>query len=116
LGHRVVWSAVFLALLLGLRRKLRELVDVLRDFSRLRWLLVSAIVISANWGVYIYAVQSGRILEASLGYYINPLVSVFLGMAFLQETLRPWQWFAIALAGAGTLNMALNLGAVPWLS
>ena len=116
LGHRVVWSAVFLALLLGLRRKLRELVDVLRDFSRLRWLLVSAIVISANWGVYIYAVQSGRILEASLGYYINPLVSVFLGTAFLQETLRPWQWFAIALAGAGTLNMALNLGAVPWLS
>src|SRR5690606_134963 len=99
LGHRVVWSAVFLALLLGLRRKLRELVDVLRDFSRLRWLLVSAIVISANWGVYIYAVQSGRILEASLGYYINPLVSVFLGTAFLQETLRPWQWFAIALAG-----------------
>lgn len=116
LGHRVVWSAVFLALLLGLRGRLGEVAGLLRDFSRLRWLLVSALVISANWGVYIYSVQAGRILEASLGYYINPLVSVFLGMAFLKETLRPWQWVAIALAGAGTLNMALGLGVVPWLS
>jgi chloramphenicol-sensitive protein RarD len=116
LGHRVVWSVLLLAILLGLRGRLREMTALLRDFSRLRWLLVSAVLISANWGAYIWAVQSDRILEASLGYYINPLVSVFLGMLFLQETLRPWQWVAIALAGAGTLNMAVSLGTVPWLS
>lgn len=116
LGHRVVWSALLLALLLGLRRRLGEFVTVFRDFSRLRWLLVSAVLISANWGVYIFAVQSGRILEASLGYYINPLVSVLLGMVFLQETMRPWQWVAVSLAAAGTLNMAISLGVVPWLS
>src|SRR5690606_14447855 len=116
LAHRVVWSAVFLVVLLGLRRQLGELSRILRDFARLRWLLVSALLISANWGVYIHAVQSDRILAASLGYYINPLVSVFLGMLFLKETLRPWQWFAIALAAAGTLNLAVNVGVVPWLS
>lgn len=116
LGHRVVWSVLLLAVLLGLRRRLGEVAQLLKDFSRLRWLLVSAVLISANWGAYIYSVQSDRILEASLGYYINPLVSVFLGMLFLQETLRPWQWLAIALAAAGTLNMALSLGTVPWLS
>lgn len=116
LGHRVVWSAVFLGILLGMRRRLGEVIGLLRDFSRLRWLLVSAVVIAANWGVYIYAIQSDRILEASLGYYVNPLVSVFLGMLFLKETLRPWQWVAVALAGAGTLYMTLDLGVVPWLS
>lgn len=116
LGHRVIWSALLLAALLGLRRRLGEMFELLRDFARLRWLLVSALLISANWGVYIYSVQSGRILEASLGYYINPLVSVFLGMLFLKETLRPWQWVAIALAAAGTLNMVFSLGVVPWLS
>lgn len=116
LGHRVIWSAIFLLVLLALRRRLGEIADVLRDFSKLRWLLVSAVLISANWGVYIFSVQSGRILEASLGYYINPLVSVFLGMLFLKESLRPWQWVAIALAGAGTLNLVVSAGVVPWLS
>ncbi|HEX7029184.1 MAG TPA: EamA family transporter RarD [Gammaproteobacteria bacterium] len=116
LGHRVVWSAVFLAVLLGFRRQLRELAGILRDFAKLRWLLVSAALISANWGVYIHSIQSDQILAASLGYYINPLVSVFLGMLFLKETLRPWQWVAIVLAAAGTLNLAFNFGTVPWLS
>lgn len=116
LGHRVVWSAVFIAVLLVLRGRLGEVSGLLRDFSRLRWLIVSGLLIAANWGVYIFAVQSGRILEASLGYYINPLVSVFLGMLFLKETLRPWQWVAIVLAAAGTLNLVISAGVVPWLS
>lgn len=116
LGHRVVWSAVFLAVLLGLRGQLAQFVAILRDFAQLRWLLVSTALISANWGVYIYSIQSDQILAASLGYYINPLVSVFLGMLFLAERLRPWQWVAIALAAAGTLNLAFNIGGVPWLS
>lgn len=116
LGHRVVWSAVFLAVLLGFRRRLGEFLGILRDFARLRWLLVSAVLISANWGVYIHAIQSDQILAASLGYYINPLVSVFLGMLFLKESLRPWQWAAIVLAAAGTLNLAIHFGEVPWLS
>lgn len=116
LGHRVVWSALLLAALLGLRGRLGEILDVLRDFSRLRWLIVSGTLIAANWGMYIFAVQSDRILEASLGYYINPLVSVLLGMLFLKETLRPWQWVAIALAAVGTLNLVISAGVVPWLS
>lgn len=116
LGHRVVWSVLLLTVLLAVRRRLGEILAVLGDFGQLRWLLVSAVLISANWGIYIHAVQSDRILEASLGYYINPLVSVFLGMIFLKETMRPWQWFAVALAAAGTFNMAFSLGEVPWLS
>src|SRR5690606_4484302 len=116
LGHRVVWSVVLLVVLLGLRGRLREILPLLRDFARMRWLLVSAAIISVNWGIYIYAVQSGRILEASLGYYINPLVSILLGLLFLRETLRRWQLVAVLLATAGTLNLVLGQGAVPWLS
>lgn len=116
LAHRVVWSVVLLVVLLGLRGRLRAVLPVLRDFSQLRWLLVSAAIISVNWGIYIYSVQSGRILEASLGYYINPLVSVLLGLVFLKETLRRWQAVAVLLATAGTLNLVLGLGAIPWLS
>lgn len=116
LAHRVIWSGVFLALLLWLRRRFHELRPLLFDFRQLRWLLVSAALISLNWGVYIYTVHSNQILQASLGYYINPLVSVLLGMLFLQERLRPLQWVAIVLAAGGTLNLAITYGVVPWLS
>lgn len=116
LAQRVVWSCVFLAGLLWITGRFRELVPILRDFRRLRWLVISAALISVNWGTYIYTVESGHIVQASLGYYINPLVSVLLGRMVLHERSRPLQWVAIALAGAGTLNLALSYGVVPWLS
>lgn len=116
LGHRVVWSALLLAALLWFRRSFGDFLRVLRDFRELRWLLVSAVLISFNWGIYIYTVQSGQILEASLGYYINPLVSVLLGIVFLKEDMRRWQGVSLVLATAGTLYLALDFGQVPWLA
>ncbi|MDX1455833.1 MAG: EamA family transporter RarD [Gammaproteobacteria bacterium] len=116
LAHRVVWSAVFLAILLWLKGRFHEIRPLVTDFSQLRWLLVSSLLISANWGLYIYTVMSGQILQASLGYYINPLVSVLLGMLFLKEGLRPVQWLAVLLAVGGTLNLAISYGEVPWLA
>lgn len=116
LGHRVVWSALLLAGLLWFRRSFGDFLRVLRDFRELRWLLVSAVLISFNWGVYIHTVQSGQILEASLGYYINPLVSVLLGILFLKEEMRRWQGVSLVLATTGTLYLALDFGQVPWLA
>lgn len=116
LGHRVVWSALMLAALLWLRRRWGEFGRVIRDFREMRWLLVSAVLITFNWGTYIYTVQSGQILEASLGYYINPLVSVLLGVLFLNEQMRRWQFVSLALATVATLYLALDFGEVPWLA
>ncbi len=116
LAQRVVWSALFLAGLLLIMGRFHELKPILVDFRRLRWLMLSAALISVNWGTYIWTVESGHIMQASLGYYINPLVSVLLGRVVLQERSRPLQWAAIALAAAGTLNLAFSYGVVPWLS
>ncbi|MDX1442607.1 MAG: EamA family transporter RarD [Gammaproteobacteria bacterium] len=116
LGHRIVWSVLMLAGLLWLRRRWGEFARVVRDFQEMRWLLVSAVLISFNWGTYIYTVQSGQILEASLGYYINPLVSVLLGVLFLGETMRRWQMVSLTLATVATLYLALDFGQVPWLA
>ncbi|MEA5445533.1 EamA family transporter RarD [Gammaproteobacteria bacterium AB-CW1] len=116
LGHRIAWSVVFLFLLIawwgGLRRGLAGLWR--RDV--LPWLLLSGAIIGFNWGVFIWTVHADRVMEASLGYYINPLVNVLLGLVFLGERLRPVQWLAVLMAAAGTLNLVLAQGVMPWAS
>lgn len=115
-SHRVVWSVLLLfALLAGLRRW-GELVACLRRPALLGALSVSALLIATNWFVYIYGVLTNQVLQASLGYFINPLLNVLLGLVFLRERLRPLQWAAVALAGLGVGYLVVAAGQVPWLA
>jgi chloramphenicol-sensitive protein RarD len=116
LAHRIVWSVVFLAVLLGCGRRWGAVAACLRDpRARLR-LLGSTVLIAVNWFVYFHAVTTGQLVQASLGYFILPLVSVVLALLFLKERLRPLQWLAVALAAAGVLYLALALGQWPWIA
>lgn len=116
IAHRVVWS-VFVtgALVLAFRRG-RELRATLTDTRRLGVLLVTALLVSVNWLVFVWAVLNGHVLESSLGYFINPLFNVLLGVLLLKERLRPLQAAAVALAAAGVLNQGWQLQALPWIS
>jgi chloramphenicol-sensitive protein RarD len=116
LAHRVAWSALFMAALVTALRRWPSVLVQLRRPRALATLTASAVFISTNWLVYIWAVQSGRVLEASLGYFITPLVSVLLGVAFLREPLSRRQVVAVALAAAGVLAMVLWVGKVPWVA
>ncbi len=120
LSHRIFWSLFFLAVFLLLtgrnsifRAELRVLVQ---DRRRVCGVLVSTVLITLNWLIYIWAVNDSRIVETSLGYYINPLVNVLLGVALLKERLSTKQYLAVALAAAGVLNLTLNFGAFPWVA
>src|SRR4051794_14273638 len=90
--HRVLWSLVTCLVLLTLARQFGDVVTLLRQPRRVALLGLAAVLIAVNWGVYIYAVNSGQVIEASLGYYVNPLVTVALGVLLLRERLRPLQW------------------------
>lgn len=116
LAHRIVWSVVLVAGLLSLQRGWPRLVRVFADRRLLLTLTASACVISVNWGVFIWAVAEGRILECSLGYYINPLVSVVLGVALLRERLRRLQWLAVAIAAIGVAIEVVSFGTLPWVA
>lgn len=115
-AHRIIWSALFLALLVATSGKWQECINHLRQKKLLAGLIASATVISLNWLVFIWAVGQDRILEASLGYFINPLISVLLGMVFLGERLRKTQWAAISIAAAGVIYQLLLLGSLPWVA
>lgn len=116
LAHRMVWSVPLLALLLTLRGRWGELRDALR--SRTVWwaLGASTTLIAANWLLFIWAVSNGRLSEASLGYFINPLVNVALGAVFLRERLRPAQLLCLALAAAGVVHQTLGAATFPWIA
>ena len=115
LAHRVLWSLGLLLLLILVLRRARTILAAARGRTLLL-LVGSALMIGINWIVYIWAVQNGHVLEASLGYFINPLVNVALGFAFLGERLRRFQAAAIAVAAAGVLVLALSGGGALWLS
>ena len=113
--HRVAWSLVFLlALLAGLRRW-QWLAPLARQPRVLAAAGLSALLLAGNWTLYVWAVMNGRVLDASLGYFINPLVNVLLGSVFLHERLRPAQWAAVALAAAGVAWLALRGPQFPWV-
>jgi chloramphenicol-sensitive protein RarD len=114
--HRVLWSALCGSLLLLVWKHpnwWRELRDNPR---RLAVLALSGTLIAANWMVYVWAVNNGRMLEASLGYYINPLINVLLGMLLLGERLRRMQWLAVVLAATGVAQQVWHVGSLPWVS
>ncbi len=110
LGHRVVWSVVFVTILLAVRGRLAEALRVARSPRHLRLLVPSGLLIATNWAIFIGAVLSGELASASLGYFMNPLVNVVLGVALLGETLRPLAKLAVALAVAGALVLVLSGG------
>lgn len=114
--HRIVWSFLFLIPLVLIRKKWPAFAATLKDKRTMLILLASALLVSCNWLVYIWAVNAGHLLQASLGYYINPLVNVLLGMAFLKERLRRPQVFAVLLAALGVLYLTFFFGQFPWIA
>ena len=116
LSHRMIWSAVFLCGILLVQRRLDDLLAMLRLPRQVLVLLLTASLLSFNWGLYIYGVNSDRVVEASLGYYINPLVTVLLGFVFLKERLYRGQQVAVALAVVGVGYFIWQLGTVPWIA
>lgn len=116
ISHRVIWSSLFVLLLVMMMRKTRQLIAVFRDRRKLLVFLVTTVLIGSNWLTYIWAIANNHILEASLGYYINPLVNVLLGMLFLKERLNRWQTVAILLAVAAVAIMTVQMGYLPWVS
>ena len=116
LGHRIVWSVVLLAAILGVRRRWGEVGAIVRRRSLWPWLGVSTVLIAGNWLVFIYAVATDRLLDASLGYFINPLVMILLGMVFLRERMRPAQWAATGIAACGVGCLSLSHGGLPWIA
>lgn len=115
-AHRVLWSALFVALVLGLRRDWRWLKPALRSPQVLLTFSTTAALILVNWLSYIYAVNVGQILETSLGYFILPLVNVLLAIVFLHERPRPWQWLAIGTAAVGVVYLTMTYGRLPWIA
>jgi chloramphenicol-sensitive protein RarD len=116
LAQRIVWSALFVLAIIAARRRWPPLLAALRARRALGMLAISAVLVGANWLVYIWAVSSGQLVEASLGYFINPLVNVALGIVFLGERLRPLQVAACGLAGVGVLVLTVAAGTVPWIA
>lgn len=116
LAHRVTWSCVFLAALLTARGQWPAWRAAGTQPATLRRYAIAAILLAINWGLYIWSVNTNQIVEASLGYYINPLVSVLLGTLVLGERLRRLQWAAVALAASGVVQLTLTQGRVPWIA
>jgi chloramphenicol-sensitive protein RarD len=116
LAHRVLWSAVFLAALVAARGRGAEYRRAFQTRRSVAIYALSTALVSANWLLYIHAVTSGRVLEASLGYFITPIVNVLLGLLVLRERLRRPQAAAVALAAAGVLVLLVRSGTVPWLA
>ncbi|NOT41548.1 MAG: EamA family transporter RarD [Alphaproteobacteria bacterium] len=115
-AHRIVWTLIFAVAALAAWERLPKLWVALRNPRTVMALVVSAVLIAVNWGLFIWAVTADRIIDTSLGYYINPLVSFMLGVAWLGERLTKVQMVAIGLAVLGVINQTVALGYLPWIS
>lgn len=116
LAHRVVWSFVFMIILMQFIGGFSKLRALFKQPKQLGVLAVTSVLIAGNWLLFIWAVNNDHMLDASLGYFINPLFNVLLGMIFLGERLRKLQWFAVALAGVGVLIQLISFGSIPLVS
>jgi chloramphenicol-sensitive protein RarD len=116
LSHRIVWSLVAVAALLAVTVGFRPFLAMLRDRRRALLITAAAFLVAINWFVFIYAVTSDHVIEAALGYFINPLVSAAFGVVFFRERLRPWQAVAFGLALVAVLVLALDYGRPPWIA
>ena len=116
LAHRALWAVPVAGLLVWLARQGGQVRAVLTSPRTLAWLVFSTVLIGLNWGVYVWATTHGATLEASLGYYINPLLNMVVGLWLFREKIDRWGWIAIGLAAVGVAFQALALGRPPWIS
>lgn len=116
LAHRMIWSLVVCALLLTFGRKIGQAVVLMRDAAVLGRLALAAIFLSTNWLIFIYAINSGQVVESALGYYINPLVLITFGVVLLRERLRVAQWVAVSLGIAAVAVLTVDVGRPPWIA
>lgn len=115
LVHRIIWAVPTGLFFIAIAANWRAFSAAL-TWRRMGWLSVSALLIGVNWLVYIWSVQQGRVMEASLGYYINPLINVVLGMFMFSERLRPLQWLSVVIATAGVVILTFAFGRIPWIA
>ena len=115
LAHRIVWSLPTGLILIALARNWRDIRAAMTP-KRLAWLTFTGLLIGVNWWLYIWAVGQDRVMEASLGYYINPLLNVLMGLVFFRERMRSAQWLAVGIAAAGVTVMTAALGRFPWVA
>ncbi|MGO4256448.1 EamA family transporter RarD [Marmoricola sp. RAF53] len=116
LSHRITWSVITMLLVtivVGRRAQLRA---IFGDRRARRLLTVGAVVIAVNWGTYIWGVNHHKVVETSLGYFINPLVTVLMGVLILGERLRPWQWTAVGIAATAVVGLTIEYGRPPWVA
>jgi chloramphenicol-sensitive protein RarD len=116
IGHRIAWSFVLLALYVFITGQWREFRSAAFRWRTIGIYSLAAVLLSINWLIYIWGVNAGLIVETSLGYFINPLLSILLGVIFLREHLRSWQWVPVALATAGVIYLTIAYGRLPWIA
>jgi chloramphenicol-sensitive protein RarD len=116
LSHRVIWSLVFVALITTVIRRWRNVAALTRERAKLGGIALAGLVVAVNWFVYIYGVNSGHVVETSLGYFINPLISVLFGVVVFRERLRGVQWLAIAIGSLAVVVIAYDYGRLPWIA
>lgn len=116
IGHRISWSFVLLIIIILLTRQSKEFRSAALTPKTFGIYSIAAVLLTVNWLVYVWGVNSGFIVETSLGYFINPLLSVLLGVVFLRERLRPAQWIPVALATAGVIYLTFVYGRLPWIA
>lgn len=115
IAHRVVWAFLFVLLVVGIRKDWHWVRTAFRAPRILFTFSLTGLLLFINWLVYVWAVNAGYIVDASLGYFINPLVNVVLGVLFLRERLRLWQWIPVGVAALGVLYLTVSYGALPWI-
>ncbi|MES2105767.1 MAG: EamA family transporter RarD [Pseudomonadota bacterium] len=113
--HRMLWSLLFLSIVLLTRRQWSWLRDVARQPRLIAGFAASALLLSGNWFIYIWSINNGHVIDSSLGYFMTPLVNVMLGYLLLHERLRPGQWLSVAMAASGVLWLTVQAGHVPWI-
>lgn len=116
IGHRIAWSFILLTVVILVTRQWQNFQSAALDPKTIAIYFIAAILLSINWLVYVWGVNAGFIVETSLGYFINPLISVLLGVVFLRERLRTMQWIPIVLAAAGVTYLTVTYGRLPWIA
>ena len=116
LAHRILWSLVVVVVLLAVTRRVEQVRAAVRDRRRLAQIALAAVVVAVNWGTYIYGVTNDRVVETSLGYFVNPIVTVLLGVVVLGERLRPAQWTALGAAFVAVVVLTVENGSPPWIA
>ena len=116
IGHRISWSFILLIVVILLSKQWKQFRSLVLSPKIMGIYAIAGVLLSINWLIYVWGVNSGFIVETSLGYFINPLISVLLGVAFLRERLRPMQWVPVGLAAAGVLYLTVSYGRLPWIA